>query len=103
MKKALFLTLMVSTMLLTSCFGKKEAARPAPEETPANVVQPAVPATQPTTAKSSPPSFQEGDFYLQALQRQDLELCKKIGSQKLRERCELKVQTRLDEASGTAP
>ena len=90
MKKTLFLTLVLSTVLLTSCFGKEEnAARPAPEESPTDVVLPA-------TAPSVPPSFQEGNFYLQALQTRDLELCEKIESQRLRERCTTKVQARLE-------
>jgi len=84
--------ILLSTILLSGCFGyfkKKEQKPVAPEMTQTET---------PTSAENSqaevpePPSFQDGDYYLQALTAKNLELCEKIKNEKLKERCELKVK-----------
>lgn len=81
------------SLLLSGCFGflqKKETPKPAAPEaaqtqalTPAEISQAEVP---------EPPSFQDGDYYLQALSSKNLELCGKIRNSKLKERCETKMK-----------
>lgn len=50
------------------------------------------PTPPPAQAEQMPPaatpSFQDGEFYLQALKQNDITLCVKIGNEKLKERCE---------------
>lgn len=101
MKKTLFLILVLATVLLSACFGKKDPdPRPAAQEASNSVLdQPAVaetPAASTPSKTPAPPSFQEGNFYLRAVQTRDLELCKKIDSQRLLERCEAQVQALIE-------
>lgn len=79
------------TLLLSGCFGyfkKKETPKPA-------APQPA--AAEPSPAQSGqaeipePPSFQDGDYYLQALSSRSLEICAKIRNEKLKVKCDFDV------------
>lgn len=87
-----FSFVLLLAFLLSGCFGyfkKKETKPAAPEMTqtetgsPAETGQAEVP---------EPPSFQDGDYYLQALSTKNAELCVKIGNPRLKERCEMKVK-----------
>lgn len=91
------------TVSMTGCFGSKEddSQRSAALQEEGSVVVPQVEIKSETevppvqneaqnsqnTKVVAPPSFQDGDLYLQALAQKDLKLCDKIKSQKLKDRC----------------
>lgn len=90
--KALNFALLILVLLLSGCFGyfkKKETPKPAAPE-PAAVVEP-TPAQSGQAAIPEPPSFQDGDYYLQALSSRSLETCAKIRNEKLKVRCDADV------------
>lgn len=76
--------ILLSIIILAGCFHAKQ--KPQPE-------QPQKPAAAMTetnvTAVPQAPSFQDGDYYLQALSKKDRNLCVSIRNQKLKERCEI--------------
>lgn len=91
--KILLFAFLILIFLLSGCFGyfkKKEAPKPAAPET-AQTEAP-TPAETSQAEIPEPPSFQDGDYYLQALSSKNLELCGKIRNPKLKERCETKVK-----------
>lgn len=89
--KILFFVLLISIFLLSGCFGyfkKKETQKSAAPET----TQTPTPAETSQAEVPEPPSFQDGDYYLQALSSKNAELCGKIKNPRLKERCEMKVK-----------
>lgn len=91
MKKPLTLAIIISLVLLAGCFGflKKKEQKPAASET----VQEEIVTSESDTPEQQPelpqpPSFQDGDLYLQALAAHDVNICTKIGNESLKARCE---------------
>lgn len=98
MKKILIAAAVLSIILLSGCFGffkKQTPQKPAASE------QQTQSSESSTTAKNSqvqipePPSFQDGDYYLQALASRSLETCGKIKNEKLKLKCEKDVKENL--------
>lgn len=90
--KALNFSLLILVVLLSGCLGlfkKKETPKPAAPQ-PAAAVEPS-PAQSGQAAIPEPPSFQDGDYYLQALSSRSLEICAKIRNEKLKAKCDLDV------------
>lgn len=98
MKKILIAAAVLSIILLSGCFGflKKQAP-----QKPAAGKQQAPAAQQTPAAKNSqvqipePPSFQDGDYYLQALAARSLDTCEKIKNDRLAEKCKNDVNAAL--------
>lgn len=88
MKKSLLILALASVLLLSGCFGKKDAKKPAAEEVPGGQTV----SGQPQKSDEAPPSFQDGDIYLKALATQSLEMCGKISNGTLKTKCEGKVK-----------
>jgi hypothetical protein len=91
--KILLFAFLISIFLLSGCFGyfkKKETPKSAAPE----MTQTQTPTSGETSQAEipEPPSFQDGDYYLQALSSKNGELCGKIRNPKLKERCETKVK-----------
>lgn len=98
MKKILIAATVFSIILLSGCFGlfkKQTPQKPVADE------QQMQPPESSTTAKNGqaqipePPSFQDGDYYLQALASRSLETCGKIKNEKLKLKCEKDVKENL--------
>lgn len=87
-----FLVFILALLALSGCFGflKRGEQKPAAPETAENgqlvTTEPDENQAQPELP--SPPSFQDGDLYLQALAAKDTALCAKIGNESLKARCE---------------
>lgn len=92
MKKNLLLAAIGLAFLLTGCFGffKKDAGVKRAAENVKVLPVPA-PQTKPRDENLGPPTFQDGEIYLKALQTKDAGLCAKIQNEALKKRCELKV------------
>lgn len=89
MKKSLFIIALTSALLLSGCFGKKDAQKPAAEEAPNAQTISGEPQAK---SEETPPSFQDGDIYLKALATQSLEMCGMIKNASLKTKCEGKVK-----------
>lgn len=94
MKKITFIALVVSIFLLSGCsffglFGDDEEAQDSAVATSER------PAAEEDSEQKTPveqaPSFQDGDYYLQAMSSKNAETCSSIQNNKLRERCETKL------------
>lgn len=91
--KALNFALLILVLLLSGCFGyfkKKETPKPAAPQPPAAAAEPS-PAQSGQAEIPEPPSFQDGDYYLQALSSRSLEICAKIRNEKLKVKCDADV------------
>lgn len=92
MKRYFSLVLILTLLTLSGCFGyfkKKETPKPAAPQ-PAAAVEPS-PAQTGQAEIPEPPSFQDGDYYLQALSSRSLEICAKIRNEKLKVKCDSDV------------
>ncbi|GEM_PF-3833127 len=98
MRKIFLAAALLSIFLLSGCFGffeKKTPQKPAANE------EQAQPAESPSPAKNSqvqipePPSFQDGDYYLQALAARSLALCENIKNERLVTKCKVDVEAIL--------
>lgn len=93
MKKNLLLAAIGLAFLLTGCFGffKKDAG---PKQAAENIkVLPVPPKPAPPRDENpGPPTFQDGEIYLKALQTKDAGLCAKIQNEALKGRCEMKAK-----------
>lgn len=83
----------VIASILTGCFGFFEKEKPKPAAQPAASAEQTVPRSkEPQSAIQQPPSFDDGDIYLEALAKKDASRCAKIQNQKLRTRCEGQIK-----------
>lgn len=91
MRKILAAVFLLSVLFLSGCLGffKKEAAQKPAADRPSEKASGA-------SAASQPPSFQDGDFYLQALSGRRLDTCAKIGNAKLKLKCQQDVRAVLN-------
>ena len=95
MKKTFAVLLLLSIVLLPGCFGlfkKKAEQKPAASEEPAAMTAPSSETQNGQAMIPEPPSFQDGDYYLQALSSRSLETCDKIRNEKLKLKCQEDVQ-----------
>lgn len=93
MKRYFSLVLILTLLTLSGCLGlfkKKETQKPAAAPQPSAVAEPS-PAQSGQATIPEPPSFQDGDYYLQALSSRSLEICAKIRNEKLKAKCDLDV------------
>lgn len=91
MKKSLILILTIALLALTGCLGffEDEEQKPAaPEAAQSGELVTTEPGESEQPQLPAPPSFQDGDLYLQALATHDVSLCAKIGNESLKSRCE---------------
>lgn len=102
MKKKIIFSALISALLLSGCFGlfggnqqpqqqQQDQQHSAADQQDKNT-QTQIPANTIQASVKEPPSFQDGDYYLQALNAHSIELCAKIGKEKLRARCETDVK-----------
>ena len=93
MKKLLAITFLLTTLILSGCFGfsANDAQKSAADENAQDQDAPVTTEADQTPqeeAAPQPPSFQDGDYYLKAVTTYDVTMCAKIGNAKLKERCE---------------
>ncbi|MBI5412765.1 hypothetical protein HZA42_00270 [Candidatus Peregrinibacteria bacterium] len=105
MKKILLIgAVALITVSMTGCFGSRDRSAASQQEESAAVspveikaeteVLPVKQEAQNSQSSGvvAPPSFQDGDLYLQALAKKDLKLCAKLQSQKLKDRCVTEIK-----------
>lgn len=96
MKKITFIALVISIFLLSSCscsfFGLLDDEKEAQDSAAITDERPvAEENSEQKTPIEQAPSFQDGDYYLQAMSSKNAETCSRIQNNKLRERCETKL------------
>lgn len=97
MKKIFAAALIFSTLLLSGCFGffeKKTPQKPAAGEVEQDSAAP-TPAKNGQTSIPEPPSFQDGDYYLQAVAARSLTTCESIKNERLQAKCKVDVEAIL--------
>lgn len=98
MRKTILLTLILSIFLLSGCFGffkKQTPQKPVADE---QQTQPAASAPAAKNGQAQipePPSFQDGDYYLQAIAARSVEACGKIKNERLKAKCSTDVEAIL--------
>lgn len=86
----LLVTLFISLLILQGCFHASERnlddGDRAIEGT--STVQTPPPATESRREQKKPPSFEDGQLYLQAVAAGDVSMCTKISDQTLKTKCQ---------------
>lgn len=88
----------LAAILLSGCFGFFEKKSKSAETTERPAASESSSTAQNGKANvPEPPSFQDGDYYLQALAARSLDICQKIKNAKLKQRCEEKINKAAQE------
>ncbi|MBI2638175.1 hypothetical protein HYW83_01145 [Candidatus Peregrinibacteria bacterium] len=95
MRKTILLALILSIVFLSGCFGffkKQTPQKPAADEQQAQ----SAPSAKNSQAQiPEPPSFQDGDYYLQAVAARSVEACGNIKNERLQAKCAFDVDAIL--------